>query len=74
MRKICMTFQENTDIKVGDKIIVKLPHETIEREFTVIKLDHSLKNLPVIEYQGKELLIDRSMILISYSPSNNVDQ
>lgn len=62
-KKICMTFQENKDIKAGDRIVVKLPHEEIEREFTVIKLDKQFKNLPIIDYNGGELLIDRKMII-----------
>lgn len=62
-KKICMTFQENKDIKAGDKIVVKLPHEEVEREFTVIKLDKQFKNLPIIDYNGGELLIDRKMII-----------
>ena len=57
-----MTFEENKDIKEGDKIVVKLPHEENEREFTVKKLDKSFKNLPIIEYNGGELVIDRRMI------------
>lgn len=57
-----MTFEENKDIKTGDKIVVKLPHEEVEREFIVKKLDN-FKNLPVIEYNGGEIVIDRRMIL-----------
>lgn len=62
-------FQENKDIKAGDKIIVKLPHEYEEREFIVKKLDKNFKNLPVIEYNGRELLIDRQMIISKDSNS-----
>jgi len=62
-KKICMTFQENKDIKAGDRILVKLPHEEIEREFIVAKLDHQFKNLPVIEYNGGNIVIDRTMII-----------
>ncbi len=62
-KKICMTFKENKDIEVGDKIIVKLPHEEVEREFEVIKIDKDFKNLPIIEYNGRELVIDRRMII-----------
>jgi len=62
-KKICMTFQENKDIKPGDEILVKLPHEEVERAFIVKKLDYQFKNLPVIDYNGRELVIDRKMIL-----------
>ena len=62
-KKICMSFAENKDIQAGDKIVVKLPHEEEEREFVVKKLDISFKNLPVIEYNNQELVIDRRMII-----------
>lgn len=62
-KKICLTIQENKDIQIGDQIVVKLPHEEEERQFTVIKLDRQFKNLPIIEYNGRELVIDRRMII-----------
>ncbi len=58
-----MTYHENKDIQAGDIVVIKLPHEEIEREFIVKKLDNQFKNLPIIDYNGGELLIDRKMIL-----------
>lgn len=57
-----MTLQENKDIRAGDIIVIKLPHEEVEREFTVVRLDPELRNLPIIEYQGKEIVINTTMI------------
>ncbi|OEF98896.1 hypothetical protein BHF71_02920 [Vulcanibacillus modesticaldus] len=62
-KRICLNFRENKDIKVGDKILVKLPNEEIERKFLVKKLDHRFKNLPIVEYNGIEIVIDLSIII-----------
>lgn len=65
-KKICMTFTENKDIEVGDVIVVKLPHETEEKEYEVVRLDVDFKNLPIILYNGKEIVINRTMITKTY--------
>lgn len=62
-KKICINFDENEEIKEGDKILVKLPHEEIDREFIVKSLDKNFKNLPIIEYNGGELLLDPKVII-----------
>ncbi len=61
-KKFCMTLHENKDIKAGDIVVVQLPHEEQDREFKVVRLDAELRNLPIIEYQGKELVINTTMI------------
>lgn len=61
-KKICVSFKENDDIKAGDKILVQLPNEEDAKEFIVKKLDKNFKNLPIIEYNGVELVIDRRII------------